>query len=59
MLRIKKSKLQKNFLIHFLIPNRIKDKQKWCYDTAANYFSNNKIFFEKFWNRNELGSGIA
>lgn len=38
---------------------KIKDKQKWCYDTAANYFSNNKIFFEKFWNRNELGSGIA
>jgi len=30
-----------------------KDKQKWCYDTAANHFSNNHAFFEKFWKRNE------
>jgi len=30
-----------------------KDKQKWCYDTAANHFFNNEVFFEKFWKRNE------
>ena len=28
------------------------DKHKWCYDTAAAYFSNNDVFFERFWNRN-------
>ena len=25
------------------------DKSKWCYQSALEYFGDNKIFFERFW----------